>query len=205
MNGQDEPSEPDQYVDLSELTDKSLLRRFKDGQQDAATALYLRYAKRLQALANSKSGTDVVLRVDPEGIVQSVFRTFFRRAAKGQYDVLDENDLWKLFLVIALNKIRATAASHRTAKRDVKRTVSWGIKPESEAGTNVGDEVALSILRLTIDEAIAHVPEESQPVIRMRVDGYRVDQIASKTKRSKRSVERILQQFRNHLHKVIHD
>ncbi len=49
---------------------------------------------------------DLAGRVDADDIVQSVFRTFFRRVAKGDYEVPDGEELWKLFLVIALNKVR---------------------------------------------------------------------------------------------------
>ena len=61
-------------------TDRTLLRRLQHGQADASTELYLRYAKRLLMLAAAQSSPDLARRVDPEDIVQSVFRTFFRRA-----------------------------------------------------------------------------------------------------------------------------
>src|SRR4051812_37943280 len=80
-------------------SDRSLLRQFRQGEKDAPTELYLRYAARLRALAEKQSGADLARRVDPEDIVQSVFRTFFRRAAHGQYDVPQGEEIWKLLLV----------------------------------------------------------------------------------------------------------
>ena len=97
-------------------SDRSLLRRFRGGQPDAATELYLRYAERLRALADKQCAPDLAPRLDPDDIVQSVFRTFFRRAAGGQYDVPEGEDLWKLFMVIALHKVRSAAAFLRAAK-----------------------------------------------------------------------------------------
>ena len=73
----------------SEPSDGSLLRRLRKGEQDAATRLYLRYARRLHGLATAQTGQDLKSRVDPEDIVQSVFRTFFRRAQEGHYEVPD--------------------------------------------------------------------------------------------------------------------
>src|SRR5258708_6129020 len=105
-----------------EVSDRSLVRRFQGGQSDASTQLYLRYAERLHALAASQSSADLARRVEPEEIVQSVFRTFFRRAAQGHYTIPDGEELWKLLLVIALNKVRAAGAHHRAAKRDVRLT-----------------------------------------------------------------------------------
>src|SRR6478752_7985762 len=101
------------------ISDRSLLRRLQHGQADASTELYLRYAERLLALTAAQSSAELARRVDPEDIVQSVFRTFFRRVSVGDYDVPDGEEIWKLLLVIALNKIRTTAVHQRAAKRDV--------------------------------------------------------------------------------------
>src|SRR5947209_3624365 len=79
-------------------TDHSLLRRLQDGQRDASTELYLRYAERLLSLAAAQSSFNLARRVDPEDIVQSVFRTFFRRASLGHYTVPQGEELWKLLL-----------------------------------------------------------------------------------------------------------
>lgn len=68
-------------------SDASLMRRFRHGESDAATALYLRYARRLHVLARNKTGQDLQSRFDAEDVVQSVFRTFFRRVSDGSYDV----------------------------------------------------------------------------------------------------------------------
>ena len=110
-----------------ELSDHSLLRRLKQGEQDAATQLYLRYAQRLLALARSKTSTSLSRRVDSDEIVQSVFGSFFRGAQQGYYDVPVGEELWKLFLVIALNKIRAKGAFHLAAKRDVPVIQACGL------------------------------------------------------------------------------
>ena len=119
----DQMGTPDETSSPEGTSDGSLLRRFQGGQHDASTELYLRYAERLHALVVAQSSKDLARRVDAEEIVQSVFRTFFRRAAHGHYSVPDGEEMWKLLLVIALNKVRAAGAYHRAAKRDVQQTV----------------------------------------------------------------------------------
>src|SRR6478609_8909557 len=104
------------------LSDRRLLERFQKGDREAAAVLYTRYADRLRALTRRKSSTALACRLDPDDIVQSVFRNFFHAAREGGYDVPPGEDLWKLLLVIALNKIRARGTFHRAAKRDVRRT-----------------------------------------------------------------------------------
>src|SRR5437870_3821251 len=103
-------------------SDQSLLRRFRLGQEDAAAEIYRRYAPRLHSLARRQCSGSLALRVDADDIVQSVFSAFFEGARKGLYDVPDGEDLWRLILVIALNKVRAKRIFHRAAKRDVRLT-----------------------------------------------------------------------------------
>jgi RNA polymerase sigma-70 factor (ECF subfamily) len=187
------------------LSDRSLLRRFRGGEADAATELYLRYAGRLRALATGECAADLAPRVDADDIVQSVFRTFFRRASQGQYDVPDGEDLWKLFLVIALHKIRSTATYHRAAKRDVRVTAT-GL-PDAAAGLRLAapDETALTTLRLVIDELLDALPPSMRVIVELRVEGHEVDEIARRTQRSRRSVERALQEFRTRLSPLIRE
>ena len=181
-------------------SDHSLVRRFQDGETDAATAIYLRYAKRLQLLAQSQTGTELTVRFDPEDIVQSVFRTFFRRAAEGHYVIPDGDELWKLLLVIALNKIRARGEYHRAAKRNVSQTTTLAtVEPGTLTGQGSPDENAYVVLRMTIDDLFDELPEVQREIVSLRIEGHNVTEISEKTKRSKRTVERVLQSFRTHL------
>jgi RNA polymerase sigma-70 factor (ECF subfamily) len=189
----------------TEPTDNSLLRRFQAGEDDAATAIYLRYAKRLQLLAQSQSGKELAVRLDPEDVVQSVFRTFFRRAAEGHYQIPDGEELWKLFLVIALNKIRALGEFHRAAKRNVSQTTQLGGANQPGSGHNSPDERAYDVLKMTVTELLDQLPETQRQMVVMRIEGYGVKQIAQKTKRAKRSVERVLQNFRGRLSDTLHE
>jgi RNA polymerase sigma-70 factor, ECF subfamily len=191
---------------LSVMSDASLLHRFQGGADgDAATQLYLRYANRLRNLAAAQTSDALAQRVDPEDIVQSVFRTFFRRAAAGEYEVPDGDELWKLFLVIGLNKVRAVAAHHKAAKRDVRKTTSGEALEATSAQLTAQNEDDLRELQLTIDELLAPLPSVHREIITMRVAGHEVAEIAAKVGRSKRSVERILQEFRASLSKVLHE
>jgi RNA polymerase sigma-70 factor (ECF subfamily) len=187
----------------AEPSDRSLLRRFRGGQPDAATELYLRYAERLRKLAAGQCAPDLAPRVDPDDIVQSVFRTFFRRAAGGQYDVPEGEQLWKLFMIIALHKIRSAAAFHRAAKRDVRATATGLTEPAAGEHLAAPDEMALATLRMVIDELLGALPPSMREIVELRVEGHEVDEIARRTQRSRRSVERALHEFRTRLSPLI--
>ena len=96
---------------LEESSDRSLLLRLRRGEQDAATQLYVRYAPRLRALVRARCSDRLAGRLEPDDIVQSVFRRFFRRVVQGGYEVPPGEELWGLLLVIALNKIRTEETS----------------------------------------------------------------------------------------------
>ncbi len=188
------------------FTDQTLVRRIRNGEVDAATGLYLRYARRLQRLATYQTSPKLAARVSSEEIVQSVFRTFFRRAASGQYEVAESDDLWKLFLVITLNKIRKASEYHHAQKRSIDKTVSL---PDgffsSDLGADKNQEIACSILEMTIEEILAGLPARHQEIIRLRIEGYSLPEIAEKTGRAQRTSERVLKAFRESLLGMIGD
>jgi RNA polymerase sigma-70 factor (ECF subfamily) len=201
----DEGGAPEDAPRHEEASDQSLLRRFQGGQHDASTELYVRYAERLHALVVAQSSKGLARRVDAEEIVQSVFRTFFRRAAHGHYSVPDGEEMWKLLLVIALNKVRAAGAYHRAAKRDMRQTVggeAFDRALESERGR---DEGALTVLKMVIEELLEGMPAANRRMIELRIEGYEVAEITERIQRSKRTVERVLQGFRNRLEALIHE
>jgi RNA polymerase sigma-70 factor, ECF subfamily len=175
-----------------------------EGSETAADRLYHRYASRLRALAKRKLPSDVTARVDADDVVQSVFRRFFDAARRGTYAAPTGEDLWNLLLVIALNRLRTLKARHRAAKRDSRRTV----QPEENRGgldatAQAPDQQPAAILRLVVDEALSRLPPGYQQVIELRVEGYDLAAIAHQTGRSKRTVERILQESRRALHDLL--
>lgn len=190
---------------IAELTDSSLVRRIRKGNQDAATQLYFRYADRLRNLARAKSSPALARRVDADDIVQSVFSTFFRGMSQGYYDVPSGSELWKLLLVIALNKVRAKGAHHRAAKRDVQRTASGGLLDKYSKPGQEANEIAYTMLKLVIDETLEALPPLSQQMIALRIEGHKVTEIAAQTQRSKRTIERVLQEFRSNLAKLLEE
>jgi RNA polymerase sigma-70 factor (ECF subfamily) len=192
MSEHDAPADPAPPPDPS---DASLVRRYRAGSQEAAAALYRRYASRLRRLVEENLGADLSSRLDPDDIVQSVFRRFFYHVDRGLYDAPDGEGLWGLFLVLALNRLRDQAAFHRSARRDVRLT-----RPARD-----GDRIAVldadaALLRLVVQDALAGLPEAHRVAFEMRLAGYEVAEIARETGRSLRTVERVLQQTRASLH-----
>ena len=56
-----------------------------------------------------------------------------------------------------------------------------------------------------IDEALGRLRPAQRRMVELRVEGYEVAEIAQKTQRSKRTVERSLQQAREQLGSLLHE
>jgi DNA-directed RNA polymerase specialized sigma24 family protein len=177
-------------------TDQSLLELYRSGDQRAAIALYARYAGRLRALAASQCAADLRVRFDPDDIVQSVFRTFFAELRESNYEVPEGEELWGLLFVMALHKIRNKANYHRAAKRNIGQTVDGAGLEENLLAS---DEASLQFLLMLIDDELKDYPPINRTIVRMRIEGYDIGEIVKKTERSRRTVERVLQDFRQKL------
>jgi RNA polymerase sigma-70 factor (ECF subfamily) len=204
QDSQDATAEKD-VLALETASDRSLLHRFQQGDADAATQLYFRYAHRLRALTREKCPDDLNSRFDPDDIVQSVFRSFFRVAREGLYEVPDGADLWRLLLVIALNKIRTQGAFHRAAKRDVRLTCGIDSDQVLATSRHPDQDAEAVFLQVVADEALERLPEQHRQTARLRLEGYEVAEIAAKVGRSKRTVERLLQECRHKLSTLFND
>jgi RNA polymerase sigma factor (sigma-70 family) len=204
-------SDPKQQPPESPVTagigssDRSLLRQVRQGNQEAATKLFLRYAERLHALAKNRCSPGLAQRVDPEDIVQSVFHRFFQRVTRGDYDVSEGEELWNLFLVLALNKIRSAETHHRAGKRDVDATATASGFEELLQAEGKGDAAAFVVLKVTIAEALEQLPQRHRQVTQLRIEGYDVAEIAELAQCSQRTVERVLHETRKHLEALFHD
>jgi RNA polymerase sigma-70 factor (ECF subfamily) len=183
------------------VSDRSLLRRLRGGCQDAATTLYLRYAHRLRALVKSQCSTALARRVEPDDIVQSVFHRFFKRVCQGHYDVPQGEELWGLFLVMALNKIRSEETFHRADKRNLQLTQA--IPADLPDTTRHQDDASYALLQGTLMEVLDQLPVSQRQMVELRIQGHAIDEIARQTGRSKRTVERNLQEIRRQLRAVL--
>ncbi len=185
-------------------SDGSLLRQYRAGDEDAARKLYLRYADRLRALIRAQFADDLKARVDHDDILQSAFGSIFRGIRQGSYDVPAGKELWHLFFTITLNKVRASGAWHRAAKRNVGRTTG-GNAIEEVVALLGSENQPLTFLKWFLEEALEHLTADQEQAIRLRMEEYEVEEIAAAMGRPKRSVERLLQEGRNQLRVLLND
>jgi len=172
---------------------KDLLERWESGDQAAAEELYRRYSHRLCALAEGQIGQRLGRRVGADDIVQSVFRTFFRRAADREFVIDHSGSLWRLLVKITLNKIRRYGERHRAAKRDVGAEVYVAddrLDPEAVAHDPGPEEAAA--LADEMEALFAGLKSPEPAILQLAFQGYSTSEIAEQVGRSRWTVRRVL-------------
>lgn len=180
------------------ITDHSLVFRVRDGDEDAAIELYGRYAARVFGLVQKQMADHLKAQVDPEDIVQSVFRSVFRGVSSAAYDAPQGGTLWKLIAVVAVNKVRRNGRNRSAAKRDARRT-----EPLDEISATGSSSTSPEELECALRESLEGLKPVEQEVVQLRVQAYSVDEIAQKLGKSRRTIERLLQRAREELLRMV--
>lgn len=188
-----------------ELTPESsaaLLARWREGDQRAASELWQRYAVRLVALARSRMSQQMASQLDPEDVVQSVYRRFFANAKDDRYVLRQSGDLWRLLVAITLHRVQD---QHR---RQSARKRALG-EPQQLLRADGSIEIPLLAQEPSPDQA-AMVTDELELVLRglepayremvkLRLEGYHIEEIAAQTGKNERTVRRLLKEIQRRL------
>ena len=164
----------------------------------SASEIVDRFTQRLMKLVDRRLSRSLGRRVDAEDVVQSVFRSFFRRADDFRFG--RSGDLWRLLATMAVNKVRKQAARHGAEKRDFRRESSVSdevLAIQSPIGEPTPDHaVAIEeILRLEMER----LSDSHRRILQMRLAGDSLAKISVELRLSQRTIRRILQQIREQL------
>jgi RNA polymerase sigma-70 factor (ECF subfamily) len=177
-----------------------IVRRLQKGDPQAAEKLFARFSQRLTRLAERHISRKVAVRVDGEDVVQSVFRTFFRRGARGEFRIDGSNQLWRLLVKITLLKARAKGRYHSAARRDVRAEADPGDDGwwrEAVAHEPGPEDAAMLVDQL--EALLRGQPELFRDVLERRLQGRPVAEIATELGASRQSVYRVLDVLKKRL------
>jgi RNA polymerase sigma-70 factor (ECF subfamily) len=182
------------------------LARLRGGDDAAARELFARFAHQLIALALQHIGAGLRHKVDPEDVVQSVYKSFFVRYGDGNLDLVGWNSLWGLLTLITVRKCAERAAYHRAACRDAAREVSP--LPGEEAAPwlePLGREptpLEAAVLSETVERLFAGLDEEERPVLELSLQGYTTREISERLGRAERTVRLLREGIRHRLERM---
>ena len=179
--------------------EEAFLHSLRAGDEQASQKVFLTYVERLLRLARGRLSQALARRIDPEDIVQSVFRTFFLRLREGHFTLAEEDDLGKLLVSITIRKVLRQVAFHRAAKRDPGQEAGAGgdspqplpdlcsLEPSPEAAVAFVDQ---------LEHLLARLCPRDRRLLQLRLQGYRNEEIARELGTSDRHVRRVLKRIR---------
>jgi RNA polymerase sigma-70 factor (ECF subfamily) len=98
--------------------------RIRAGDEQAAAELVRRYEPHIRRIVRLNLEDQRLARLfDSMDVCQEVMLSFFVRAAAGQYDLDEPDQLLKLLVTMARNKLASAARRLRNRRRDQRRTV----------------------------------------------------------------------------------
>jgi RNA polymerase sigma-70 factor (ECF subfamily) len=178
---------------------KVLVSRWRKGDQDAAKQLFDRYASRLVALARRQISQRLASRLDPEDVVQSVFRSFFGRVKAGKFRIEEQDDLGKLLVRITVNKTLRKVEYHRAAKRDPSKEVIQGDHASDDLLQVLDrDPTPEAVVAFVdqLDHFLNQLRPEERQILELRFQGYTNGEITKKLGIYDRKIRRLIERVR---------
>jgi RNA polymerase sigma factor (sigma-70 family) len=156
------------------------------------------YGHRLQGFAAKLLNRRFYRREEPDDVVQSVCRTFVRRARAGQFELASRDSLWRLLCAITAAKTRQKVRFHDRQTRAAGREHKLPTDPNGGAQVagpepTPAEEVAFADY---ISHLLANLDEDQRRVVEFRLQGYQYKEIAEKTGIAYRTVKRSVQRIR---------
>ncbi|MEZ6128301.1 MAG: sigma-70 family RNA polymerase sigma factor [Planctomycetaceae bacterium] len=149
------------------------------------------FADRLLRLARSRLPARLKQRVDPEDIVQSVFRSFFARHDAGRFRFDQASDVWRLLAAITWHKVQRAIRHHGQQERDVQRETAQLSVARQRPGTDPTASSLVVMMEL-LDEILSRLPDKHREILRLRMEEYSIDEISEAVGVSSRTVDRAL-------------
>lgn len=155
------------------------MARIRHGDDQAAAELVQRYQSIICREVRMHLGDRRLGRLmDSMDISQSVLASFFVRAAVGQYDLERPEQLVRLLVTMARNKVASQARRQHRQRRDVRRIESDGDAVARVASNEEtpSDVVASGELLTRFRDSLTH---EERQIADLRRDGTAWSEIAS--------------------------
>ncbi len=195
---------------LEEFAD--LLELVRQGDDDATAVLWERYFQPLVRLAGTRLPKNLRRPGDEEDIALSAFHSFIAGVRREKFpDLSGPDNLWGLLITLTSRKVNAHLRRQTRQKRGGGQVRGESVFLDASgdsgragleqfAGRGESDNTPPD-LRLELAEAcerlLDDLPDEQlREIAVMRMDGFLVDEIATKLGVSKRAVERRLQLIR---------
>lgn len=174
-------------------------------REQAGRLVFERFTRRLIGLARSRLEPRLQNKVDPEDLVQSVYKSFFLRYGDDHLPE-DIDGLWSLLTVITLRKCADRARFYKADRRDMAREAAPAATEEGEAWRVAVDREPTpdeaAVLSETVEQLLAGLSEQERPIIELSLQGYSTQEVSDQLGRAERSVRRLRERVRKNLERL---
>lgn len=163
------------------------------------------YATRLAGLVRRRLGWRLARKIDPDDVVQSVFKSFV--GLQRRQDVVCETAeaLWGLLALMATRKCGHKIEYFTAACRDVRaeESIFPGLQSAGDAdarrlveaiSTEPNPQEAAALLE-TIRSLLDALDDRDRTIVQLALEGLPVAEISRQIKRSERTVQRVLKRL----------
>jgi RNA polymerase sigma-70 factor (ECF subfamily) len=159
-------------------TFQEFIRRIRAGDEAAAAELVRTYEPAIRRAARVRLVDSRLQRLfDSMDISQSVFGSFFVRAALGQYELQKPEQLLRLLVAMSRKKLVDHIREQGAARRDLRRDV--GSAPIQDLPAAADDPSQQAAARELLHEFRKRLSEEEAKVADRRAGGLSWEQIAA--------------------------
>jgi len=178
---------------------RELMQGVRAGDQAAAAEMVRRYEAALRQAVRARLRDARLRRLfDSADVCQSVFASFFVRAALGQYEVDHPEQLVRLLQAMARNKVVNRVERERAGQRDYRRTAAGDVREVAAAAPGPTPSWVAANREL-LEDARRRLSPEERHLLELREDGRGWAEIAAELggspqalrKRLERAVERV--------------
>lgn len=163
------------------------------------------YAGRLAGLVRKRLGWRLARKIDPDDVVQSVFKSFVGLQRRQDVVCEDPQALWGLLAVMTTRKCGRKIEHFTAGCRDVR--VEESIAPGREfvgdadarlfveAISREPDPQAAAAVSETIRSLLSQLDERDRTIVQLALEGLSVADISLHVQRSERTVQRVLRRL----------
>jgi RNA polymerase sigma-70 factor (ECF subfamily) len=181
-----------------------VMDQLRTGDESAATQVFRRFVRRLVGLACRQFRSGEIAVADPEGVVQSAFRSLFRRIRNGQFEIDGWQGLWGLLTIITLRK-----CGQRRSYLRAKRRTAGALPVGTDVWRAAIDRDPTPLEAATMADLVRSLLDRLDPIekdiVALTLEGYTASEVAEQLDRSERTVWRIREGVRARLRRLIDD
>lgn len=171
----------------------------RSGDDQAARQLVRRFTGQLIVLARRRLDAALTYKVDPEDLVQSVYKSFFKRLDSGQCEFDTWDSVWGFLALITVRKCLDRAEYHRAACRCLGRERPLTSAAMWSALAREPTPPQAAMLVEMVEQLMTGLDQRGRDVVSLHLQGFTIAEIGDRLGRARRTVRRTIAQAKSRM------